>query len=205
MRLDHRLGRILAAVERSQRRDQTLVAIVSDHGSEYQPGAINLAWPITRMFRTRALGGHTVATVMAEDAGRVLSNTIPGVEFPRVYESPYSPYGKAAGPGGEDDYVTAFLDNFGNARAELHLRNNDLNRLHLLLLARRRPLREKKRERLRQLLREAAGSVRQWLDPELADYRAYFEGVHAWLPALGKRAPPHSRAPPAPLPPPKPH
>ena len=193
MRLDHRLGRILAAVERSQRRDQTLVAIVSDHGSEYQPGAINLAWPITRMFRTRALGGHTVATVMAEDAGRVLSNPIPGVDFPRVYESPYSPYGKAAGPGGEDDYVTAFLDNFGNARAELHLRNNDLNRLHLLLLARQRKLTEEQRERLRQLLREAAGSVRQWLEPELADYRAYFEGVHAWLPALGKRADPYWR------------
>src|SRR3972149_1828825 len=55
VRLPHRLGRILAAVERSQRRDQTLVAIVSDHGSEYQPGAINLAWPIPRMLRTRAL------------------------------------------------------------------------------------------------------------------------------------------------------
>ena len=193
VRLDHRIGRILAAVERSQRRDHTLVALVSDHGSEYQPGAINLAWPITRMFRTRPLGGHTVATVMAEDAGRVLSNPIPGVDFPRVYESPYSPYGQAAGPGGEDDYVTAFIDNFGNARAEVHLRNNDLNRLHLLLMARQRRLTEAQRERLRQLLEETAASLRRWLEPELADYRAYFEGVHAWLPALEKRSDPYWR------------
>jgi len=84
---------------------------------------------------------------MAEDGGRALSNPIPGVDFPRVYESPYSPYGAAAGPQGRSDYVTAVIDNFGNARAEVHLRNNDLNRLHLLLLARERKLTDAKRAR----------------------------------------------------------
>lgn len=193
IRLDRRLGRIFRAVERSQRRDATLVVLVSDHGSEYQPGAINLAFPLTRMFRTRWFGGHTVATVMAEDAGRALTTPVPGIDFPRVYESPFSPYGQAAGRGGQEGYTTAFIDNFGNARAEVHLRNNDLNRLHLLLLARRRKLDEEGRVRLRDLLRATLADVWKWLESEQANYQAYYEGVRAWVPNLQRRADPYWR------------
>ncbi|MFQ5723072.1 MAG: alkaline phosphatase family protein [Terriglobia bacterium] len=193
VQLDRRIGRILRAVERSQRRDSTLVVLVSDHGSEYQPGAINLAWPITRVFRTRRFGGHTVATVMAEDAGRALTNPIPAVDFPRVYESPYSPYGAAAESEGHRNYVTAVIDNFGNARAELHLRNNDLNRLHLLLQARHRQLDEEGRARLREHLRLTLAAIREWLEPELADYLAYYQGVRDWLPQLEHRSDPYWR------------
>ncbi len=186
VRLDRRLGSIFRAVERSRRRDSTLVAVVSDHGSEYQPGAINLAWPITRVFRTRALGGHTMATVMAEDAGRALSNPIPGVDYPRIYESPFSPYGEAAG--GEKGYSTAFIDNFGNARAEVHLRNNDLNRLHLLLLAReQRRLDDAGRARLSERLRATVADVWRWFQSDHAQYSDYYLGVRAWLPNLKNR------------------
>lgn len=188
VRLDRRLGRIFQAVEHSQRREQTLMVLISDHGSEYLPGAINLAFPLTRVFRTRLFGGHTVSTLLAEDAGRALTSPVPGVDFPRVYEGPYSPYGKAAAQGGEDDYVTAFIDNFGNARAEVHLRNNDLNRLHLLLLARERKLDENQRARWRELLRAALPNLWRWLEPELTGYRAYHHSTLAWIPNLEKRA-----------------
>lgn len=186
VRLDQRLGRIFNAVEQSRRRDSTLITLISDHGSEFLPGAINLAFPITRAFRTRYLGGHTVTTVMAEDAGRALSNPIPGIDFPRTYESPFSPYGKEAG--GESGFVTAFIDNFGNARAEVHLRNNDLNRLHLLLLARQRPLDAAQRARWADRLRTTLADTCRWLEPELENYRAYHDGALAWVPALEKRA-----------------
>ncbi len=186
IRLDRRIGRILNAVEQSQRRDSTLVAVVSDHGSEYEPGAINQAWPITRAFRTRLFGGHTVATVMAEDAGRALSSPIPGVDYPRIYESPFSPYGKTAG--GEDGYSTAFIDNFGNARAEIHLRNNDLNRLQLLLQAhQQRRFTEPQRARLGESLRSTLADVWRWLEADLAGYEDYYTGVSAWLPNLKAR------------------
>ncbi|HXE76590.1 MAG TPA: alkaline phosphatase family protein [Candidatus Xenobia bacterium] len=186
IRLDRRLGRILSAVEKSRRRDSTLVAVVSDHGSEYEPGVINQAWPITRAFRTRLFGGHTVATVMAEDAGRALTTPVPGVDYPRIYESPFSPYGPQAG--GEEGYSTAFIDNFGNARAEVHLRNNELNRLHLLLLARQqRRLSEAQRARLNDMLRATLADLWQWLEPELKGYEDYYLGVRAWLPNLKAR------------------
>jgi len=186
VRLDRRLGRIFNGVERSRRRDSTLIALISDHGSEYLPGAVNLAFPITRAFRTRYFGGHTVTTVMAEDAGRALSNPIPGIDFPRTYESPFSPYGQEAR--GEGGYVTAFIDNFGNARAELHLRNNDLNRLHLLLLARKRGLEAAPRARWAERLRATLADTCRWLKPELENYRAYHDGGRAWIPSLEKRA-----------------
>ncbi|MFQ5663670.1 MAG: hypothetical protein ACE5HL_07555 [Terriglobia bacterium] len=183
--LDRRIGRILRAIERSQRREHTLVTLISDHGSEYEPGSVNLAFPVTRVFRTRLFGGHSVATVMAEDAAHALTNPVQGIDYPRVYEGPYSPYNQ--GPGGEKGYPTAFIDNFGNARAEVHLRNNDLNRLHLLLLRRLRPLDEEQRQRLRDRLRATLADVWRWLKPQLADYRAYHEGVRAWLPNLEMR------------------
>ncbi len=186
IRMDRRIGRIFNAVEQSQRREVTLVALVSDHGSEYEPGAINQAWPITRAFRTRLFGGHTVATVMAEDAGRALSSPVPGIDYPRIYESPFSPYGKAAG--GEDGYSTTFIDNFGNARAEVHLRNNDLNRLQLLLQARQqRRLDEAQRARLGGLLRSTLADTWRWLEADLAGYEDYYLGADAWLPNLKAR------------------
>lgn len=186
LQLDRRLGRIFEAVERSQRRDETLIVIVSDHGSEYEPGKINLSFPLTKAFRGPLLGGHTVATVMSENAARSLMTFFPGLDFPRVYESPYSPYGKHQ-PNGSKEYVTAFIDNFGNARAEIHLRNNDLNRLHLLLLACARRLRAEDRARLRQRLEETLAAIRTWLGPEREAYRDYHIAVRDWLPLLSQR------------------
>lgn len=185
-RIDRRIGIILNAVERSQRRDHTLVTIVSDHGSEYATGTVNLSFPITRMFRTRFLGGHTVASVMVEDAAHALSAPMQGIDFPRILEGKYSPYNK--GPGAQGDYSTAFIDNFGNARSEIHLRNNDLNRLHLLLLARLRKLNNDQRAMLREKMKTTLASIRRWLEPDYAAYRDYYEGVRAWLPFLKKHA-----------------
>lgn len=192
VRLDRRLGRVFRAVETSQRRDHTLVFLISDHGSEYEPGKLHLSFPLTKVFRTKLFGGHTVATVMAEEAAHALTTPIQGIDFPRVYESPYSPYGQAQ-PHGEDGYVTAFIDNFGNARAEIHLRNNHLNRLHLLLLARHRSLSQEQGARLPTRLKETLAALRAWLEPELASYHDYHAGMRAWLPQLEKRADPYWR------------
>ncbi len=188
VRLDRRIGRLFRAVERSQRRDQTVVVLVSDHGSEYLPGAVNLTFPLTRMFRKRLFGGHTVTTLLTEDSLHALTTPIPGVDFPRLYEGPYSPYGRAAGPGGEEGYATATIDNFGNARAEVHLRNNDLNRLHLLLLARQRKLNEEQKAELRHRLRETVRGLWTWLEPELENYHTYHRSLGVWIPNLKQRA-----------------
>lgn len=185
-RIDRRVGRILNAVERSDRRGQTLVVILSDHGSEYSTESVNLTFPLTRMFRTRFLGGNTVSTVMIEDAAHALSAPVQGISFPRVMESPYSPYNQ--GKGGEKGYPTSFIDNFGNARSEVHLRNNDLNRLHLLLLARMRKLNNDHRAELRLKMEATLTDIRKWLEPEYNAYFDYYQGVRSWLPYLKDHA-----------------
>jgi hypothetical protein len=185
-RIDRRVGRILNAVERSKRRDQTLVTVLSDHGSEYSTESVNLTFPLTRIFRTRFLGGNTVSSVMIEDAAHALSAPVQGISFPRIFESPYSPYNQ--GKGGEKGYPTSFIDNFGNARSEVHLRNNDLNRLHLLLLARKRKLNNDHRAELRLKLEATLASIQQWLEPDYDAYFDYYAGVQSWLPFLKDHA-----------------
>ena len=181
-RLDRRIGYILKAVEQSQRRDKTLVAVISDHGSEYATDGINVSLPITRTFRTRQFGGHTLMTMLAELSRHSLLSFVQGFDFPRLYESSNSPYNK--GKGGAGGYTTAFIDNFGNARAEVHLRNNDLNRLHLLLKRRLKKMNNDQRSMMRIHLTGTLTSIEKWLAPELALYRDYFEGARAWTPYL---------------------
>ncbi len=177
-KLDRGVGRIFSAIERSERRDNTVVTLVSDHGSEIKPGQTAFSFPITRHFRKPIFGAHTIKTLLVESAWNAASVVIPGIDFPRVYESRYSPYGEAAqGPGGESGYVTAFIDNFGNGRSSVNLRNDDLNRLHLLLLElRKQPIPAQRFTRLRDLFRETLEQTRTWLEPDLALYEDYRAG-----------------------------
>ncbi len=177
VKLDLLVGEIFGAVERSDRRERTVVALVSDHGSEIDPGKVAFSFPLTKVFRTPLLGGHTVKTMLVEAAWKALSTPIPGIDFPRVYESEYSPYGKNVDPkAGENDYVTCFIDPFGNARATVNLRNNDLNRLHLILMKLKRKPDEARFSKLRELFRATLRQTRVWLEPDLALYRDYHEG-----------------------------
>ncbi|MBI3950537.1 MAG: alkaline phosphatase family protein [Acidobacteria bacterium] len=195
VKLDRLVGRVFEAVERSQRRDETVVAMASDHGSDIKPGQTAISLPITRLFRTPLFGGHTVTTLLVEDAFRALSSPILGIDFPRVYESDDSPYGKKQNPRfGGDDYVTAFIDNFGNARADVNLRNNDLNRLHLILLEwQKQPMPPERFARLRKLFRQTLDQTRQWLEPDLALFEDYHEGAKDLARRLAEKADNYSR------------
>ncbi len=176
VKLDGLVGGIFEAVEQSARRNQTVVAIVSDHGSEIQPGKTAFSFPITEMFRTPLFGGHTVKTLLVENAWNSVTTPIAAVDSPRVYESRHSPYGDDAG--GEEGFVTCFIDNFGNGRSAVNLRNDDLNRLHLILLEIKRSEPDSERWlRLGSLFRETLGQTRKWLEPDLALYRDYREGT----------------------------
>ncbi len=176
VKLDRLVGTVFRAVEQSARAADTVVAMTSDHGSEIDPGRTAISFPITKVFRTPLMGGHTVKTLLVEGAWNAVTVPLPGIDFPRVYESKYSPYGSKGHPKGEKGYITAFLDNFGNGRSSVFLRNNDLNRLHLLLLELRRDrIAPERFARLRELFRATLERSRRWLEPDLAAYRDYHE------------------------------
>ena len=176
VKLDREVGRIFEAVERSSRKNGTIVAMVSDHGLEIQPGKTAFSFPLTKVFRRPLLGNHTVKTLLVEGAWNSLSAPVPGVDFPRLYESPGSPYGADAG--GEDGYTTCFIDPFGNGRAAVNLRNDDLNRLHLILLEMKRSSPDsERRHQLKSMFRRNLERTRQWLEPDLALYQDYHQGA----------------------------
>ncbi len=133
VKLDDWFGEVMAAVEQTARRDQTLVVLTSDHGMNLYPVHTNYGFPINPWLRRPEFGGHTVLSPEVEDSDHALTRPIPGVDFARVYESSSSPYGPAV-PFGAKGYFTAFAANMGNPRFDLFLRHSDLNQIHLLLL-----------------------------------------------------------------------
>ena len=176
VKLDREVGRIFQAVERSSRKSETIVAMVSDHGSEIQPGKTAFSFPITKAFRRPLFGGHTVKTLLTENAWNAVSVPVLGLDSPRLYEGPDSPYGENAN--GEEGYVTCYIDNFGNGRAAVNLRNDDLNRLHLILLEMKRSKPDIERwHLLTSMLQKNLEKARRWLEPDLALFKDYHEGA----------------------------
>ena len=174
--LDREVGRIFSAIERSSRKSRTIVAMVSDHGSEIQPGKTAFSFPITKAFRQPLFGNHTVKTLLTENVWSAVTVPLSGLDSPRTYEAQGSPYGKNAG--GEGGYITCFIDNFGNGRAAVNLRNDDLNRLHLLLLEIKRSQPDSERwHQLKSMFRRNLTRTRRWLEADQALYEDYHEGA----------------------------
>jgi hypothetical protein len=168
IQLDSWIGEIMAAVQSSGRSRDTLVAIASDHGLDFDPVHINYAFPINRWLRDPRFGAHNTLATLVENSAHALSTPIRGVDFNRLYESHHSPYGKKA-PAGEKGYVTAFTANNGNPRFDAFLRNSDLNRLHLMLMEIRRLRRDSNRlEMIYPVFSEHLDSARHWLTEEAA-------------------------------------
>ncbi len=177
MRLDGWIGEILAAVEQSDRRDSTLVVLLSDHGLDFDPIRLNYSFPINRWLRESEFGGHTVLAPVVEDTEHALSVPMRGIDFTRIYESSNSAFGTVV-PCGEKGFATAFTDNSGNPRFDAYLRNSDLNRLHLLMLE---VLRSRKRpdvlERIFPEFASGFAAVKEWLGKEIQESLGAAQGL----------------------------
>jgi hypothetical protein len=179
VKIDDWFGQVMNAVERSGRRDTTVVAVVSDHGSDFDPVQLNRSFPISRWLRREEFGGHTILSPYSERIAAAFTRPVRGIDTPRIYESDDSPYGSRV-PFGEDGYVTCYTNHQGNARFEAFLRNSDLNELHLILLrARRQAGADVPLGPLFSLYVEALSKVSAWLDDEIQATRAAAEELSA--------------------------
>lgn len=168
MKVDRWIGEILRAVERSPRRDQTIVAVVSDHGLDFHPTLNNYPFPMNRWYREPSFGSHTVFSPHTEGAVHAVTVPIRGVDRARIYEARQSPYGPSRG--GERGYFTAFTAHAGNPRFDTFLRNSSINELHLILLEAKRLSEEGARRELEQLaslFAESMHAARGLLEREL--------------------------------------
>jgi len=127
--LDGLVGRIWTMVEKSPLARQTVFVVVSDHGMNNRPDVLSQGYSLPDFFNSPAGGAHHVVTNRHQlDSYKImgLDPLVQRVVTPSTASFYLS--GKAS------SYPTAWLDLDGNERAAVHLRNNDLNKIYILLL-----------------------------------------------------------------------
>jgi Type I phosphodiesterase / nucleotide pyrophosphatase len=127
--LDALAGRIWTAIQASPHAHQTLFAVVSDHGMNNVPGVFSQSFSVPDLLNSREGGGHHVITNRHQMSDYKIMGLNPLVQ--RVTTPSTASFylkGEAA------HYPTAWLDLDGNERATVHLRNAELNKIHILLL-----------------------------------------------------------------------
>ncbi|HEY7304376.1 MAG TPA: alkaline phosphatase family protein, partial [Bryobacteraceae bacterium] len=128
-RLDALAGRIWSRIQQSQLAHDTVLAVVSDHGMNNVPGVISQTFSLTDLLNSRDGGAHHVVTNRVQLSDYKLKGLDPLVHR-IITPSTASFYLK----GEASRYPTAWIDIDGNERAAVHLRNSDLNKIHILLL-----------------------------------------------------------------------
>lgn len=125
--LDRLIGRIWTAVEASPGADETALVIVSDHGFNSDEKVYSQGFNIVKLLASAEGGGHHVVTKRR----LMLDYSIKGV-YPLVPLITTTSKNSFYLEGKSNDYPTALVDFDGNERTSFHLRNSDVNILHIL-------------------------------------------------------------------------
>jgi Type I phosphodiesterase / nucleotide pyrophosphatase len=126
--VDATIGRIWTGVEKSPLAKDTVLVLVSDHGTNTDPNIISQGYNLVKLLGTVAGGGHHVITKRRLMMDYSLKGVYPFVPLiTTTTEDSFYLKGQST------DYPTALLDFDGNERSAIHLRNSDLNMLHMLL------------------------------------------------------------------------
>jgi hypothetical protein len=126
--MDAIIGQVWTAIQQSPLADETALVIVSDHGFNTDPKIYSQGYNLVKLLGSRAGGGHHVITkrrLMLDYAIKGINPLVPLITT--TTQDTYYLKGQST------DYPTALLDFDGNERASLHLRDSDLNLLHILL------------------------------------------------------------------------
>lgn len=145
--MDAVIGEVWTAIQKSPYGDETAMVLVSDHGFNTDEKIYSQGYNLVRLLGSRAGGGHHVITkrrLMLDYSIKGVNPLVPLI----TTTTPDSFYLK----GESTIYPTAMLDFDGNERASVHLRDSDLNLLHILL-------QQLQRNDLRPEVRQAATSA----------------------------------------------
>ena len=126
--LDSMLGRIWTAIQKSSLASETTFIVVSDHGFNTDERVYSQGYNLVTLLGSAPGGGHHVITKRRLLVDYAIKGVNPFVQaITTTTRDSY--YLKSQ----SDDYPTALLDFDGNERASLHLRDSDLNLLHMML------------------------------------------------------------------------
>ena len=126
--MDALIGRLWTAIQQSPLADETAFVMVSDHGVNTDDKIYSQGYNLVKLLGSSAGGGHHVVTKRR----LMLDYAIKGMYFmvPLITTTTSDSYYLK---GDSTSYPTALLDFDGNERASIHLRDSDLNLLHILL------------------------------------------------------------------------
>lgn len=126
--MDSIIGQVWTAIQKSPYAHETALVVVSDHGFNTDEKIYSQGYNLVKLLGSRAGGGHHVITkrrLMLDYSIKSVNPFVPLI----TTTTPDSYYLK----GESTVYPTAMLDFDGNERASVHLRDSDLNLLHILL------------------------------------------------------------------------
>lgn len=126
--LDGIIGRIWTTIQQTPQASETALVVVSDHGTNTDERIYSQGFNLVKLLASRAGGGHHVITkrrLMSDYALKGIYPLVPLITT--TTEDSYYLKGQSTA------YPTALVDFDGNERASIHLRNSDLNVLHILL------------------------------------------------------------------------
>jgi hypothetical protein len=126
--LDRTIGRIWTAIQQSSRADETALIVISDHGFNADENIYSQGFNIVKLLAGSNGGGHHVITKRRLLLDYAIKGLYPFTPLITT-TSNESYYLK----GQSTDYPTALVDFDGNERSSIHLRDNDVNILHILL------------------------------------------------------------------------
>ncbi len=127
--IDSIIGQVWTAIQQSRYADETAFVLVSDHGFNSDDKIYSQGYNLVKLLGSRAGGGHHVVTKRRLLLDYSLKGIYPLV--PLITSTTNDTYYLK---GQSTTYPTAMLDFDGNERASVHLRDSDLNLLHILLL-----------------------------------------------------------------------
>jgi hypothetical protein len=126
--IDSLVGRIWTGIQKSPLASKTVLIVLSDHGFNTDERVISQGFNLVKLLGSYAGGGHHVITkrrLLMDYSLKAINPFVP----PITTTTSQSYYLKKQSA----EYPTALLDFDGNERAGLHLRNSELNMLHILL------------------------------------------------------------------------
>ena len=127
-RIDAIIGRIWTAIQQSPFAADTALVVVSDHGFNTDEHIYSQGFNLVKLLGSTEGGGHHVITKRR----LMMDYSIKGIN-PFTTLITTTTQNSCYLKGQSSDYPTALLDFDGNERAGLHLRDSDINLLHIIL------------------------------------------------------------------------
>jgi hypothetical protein len=125
---DALVGRVWTAIQRTPEASETALVVVSDHGTNTDERVYSQGFNLVHLLASAEGGGHHVVTKRRLMNDYAVKGFYPLV--PLIYTTSDDSFYLQ---GQSNDYPTALVDFDGNERAAIHLRDSDLNALHILL------------------------------------------------------------------------